>query len=710
MYARRGQMPLAWFLAACAFGAPVRAAGGGAAAVIQVRDAQTGRGVASAMVASPTGAVCMTDSAGCAVIDTPGGIVPVTITRTGYATRDTVLAADTTVVILMPVPIPFAPVEVEESREVPAVGEGAAVIRAVRPADATLGTTLARLPGVMVDETGGVLAVSIRGASPSGTEAWLDGMPLSQARFGGADLGGILPGVLEQVTVYQGWIPATLGAGALGGGIALETASRLPHAGVVAHAGYGTLGRREAGVGAGGSWSRGWIWADAEAVIQDNEFAYLDDNATPLTPADDSVRVRGNNRVTAFNLVLKATEQAHGGRWSATSFTSVRHEGVPGPGANPVRDARHESWAQRLVVKRAGPLAATWDLAGTGFVQWWESTVADPSAELSHLAGSTLNRGGSVGASVLAERHRGTFRPDARVEVRHEEFHGKSTADTWQHQARVTAGVGVGCGAFLPGRVRLRGEGTLTAHHDRDADDASTHRLATGRLAGEWGLADRAVLLLSLSLQGRAPSLLERFGNAGSVRGNAALDPERSRQVEAVLVVGDGRIRVAAYHRTVENLIHFWLRSPKVVIPENIGEAGLNGVELSGAIPLNDALVVRADGTWQQSEDRSSVPYYRGNTLPGSPAWSGGVAVHHILSRRVSSELEARGCSSMFVDRANRRRVDGRLRFGASTRVDLARALLLEASGENLFDQKGLDRWGYPEPGRRLRCRVTYLF
>jgi hypothetical protein len=681
--------------------------------LVRVVEMDTGAAIVSALVQRSDSTVAVTDSRGEAWIPVSFS-TSLRVMRTGYVPAEAMVgASDTLRIELARAPFPMPAVEIRDSREHGGVWKHAAVVCSTTAGHEDLAATLEAVPGVDVDGSAGGMAVSIRGAGPSGTAAWLDGMPLGQSLFGGADLGGILPGVLEGLSVYQGWAPMSLGGVAMGGGVSLETTRRLPVEGARVRAGCGSLGRWDAGAGYGAVLKSGWIYAGLEGLMQDNDFSYLDDNATQFNTMDDTTRNRANNRIELLNVLVKSV--LGGGErdpWTLTSLTMWRREGVPGPATLPALKAAHESAAQRLIARRAQDLGQRWVVMTAGFAEWTTSCVKDPDAELSHLAATTESSGRSIGGSVACEGRGMRLRPDARAEVRTERFstEGPGVVLPKGWHSRTTASPSLGLTWDAAASLRCRVEGTAGRYWDGGEGAQVHHELTTGRAALEYRLSARTLLMFSLSLQGRAPTLAELFGNAGSVRGNLQLTPERGTQIEAVVVLWDGVCRLAGYRRMMKDQIHFWLRSPRVVVPENIGESTMSGVEVLASVSISPRVTLDVHGAYQKSEDLSDAPYYRHNQLPGWPEWQGGldVRVHAAEWCRVGGGI--RGRDDVFIDRANRRISKGTALAGAWAEADALRSLLFGISGENLFDQKGVDRWGYPEPGLRLRCRVSCRF
>ncbi len=709
---RARRLEAGWMILACSFGmaSPNLAVGldvaGSAGSVVHVRERHTGRPVVEAIVRVEGRAVASTDSSGKVILPLDGPC-HLSLTRTGYAPLDTLLApADTLVLVLTPAPIPLPGVEVEAGRH--SQSEDASAAAVPRFADEGLPDVLRRIPGVDVIGAAGGVTVGVRGSSPLATSVWLDGVPLDESRFGGANLGGILPGVLEQIEAYEGWVPLELGVAGMGG-IALRTP--LPSAQeALVHVGVGSLGRREAGAGFETCVGRGWLLGKVEALAQDNSFAYLDDNATPLNAGDDTLRTRRNNDTRILTVLGTWTRQLRSSRWTVTSLTTLRHEGVPGPGANPVCEARHESRAQRVIVRHERLLPSRWHAWAMGFADRTASTVRDPRAELTHMGGTIDNEGWGGGARAWLARSVGGVRPLVVVDTRLEEFRTETPpGGTRTRHERRTLSPGAGLTLHPSSLFQARAEGRVAWQWDSTDGQGVRRDMATGRFACEASFR-RLAVLLSLAAQGRSPTLVELFGTSGSVKGNTRLKPERGTQQEAVVSFAEGALRASLYRKDVHNLITYWLRSPKVVMPENVGEARMVGLEITVTLRVRERLTAEVFGAFQETEDRSPVPYYHGKALPGWPSRRAGMAARLLLWRGGEVGVDVEGRSKIPIDRANRRWSQGRTTWGAWGELVLLRGLLLSVGGENLSDKKGLDRWGYPEPGRRLRCRVSARF
>ncbi|MEQ1833891.1 MAG: TonB-dependent receptor plug domain-containing protein, partial [Candidatus Eisenbacteria bacterium] len=206
----------------------------------------------------------------------------------------------------------------------------------------SLADVLGEAAGARVTQYGGLGAfstMSLRGAPPGHVTVLLDGVPLTSAANGVIDLAGVPATAIDAVELYRGAAPVGFASPTPGGLVNLVT---LPSAGLrqlrVAAGSFGT-GEALGSLGAQrGAWS---VMSTGGWQGSDGDFEYLDDNGTPLEPADDHVARRGNTRFDAASGLLHARyAPSEAVVLSARAEYFRRGQGVPGPGSVPVHGAR----------------------------------------------------------------------------------------------------------------------------------------------------------------------------------------------------------------------------------------------------------------------------------------------------------------------------------------------------------------------------------
>jgi len=215
-------------------------------------------------------------------------------------------------------------------------------------------------------------------------------------------------------------------------------------------------------------------------------------------------------------------------------------------------------------------------------------------------------------------------------------------------------------------------------------------------IKGNWMLAHRA------------PDFLELFGNEGSIRGNPALQPERSENWDAGggwTLPADrrahGSIEWAHYEQHARELIAYMGNAASSVRAVNISRARIRGEELSGRLELPRGVSFSGWWTWQSTLNQGRVVAERGRRLPLRPERHAfGQLGWHGRLFELSADLEY--LSEDFLDGANRKRVGSRTFTGVSAGIRALPGARLLLEAKNLGDVRAADVAGFPLPGRSL--------
>jgi iron complex outermembrane receptor protein len=208
----------------------------------------------------------------------------------------------------------------------------------------------------------------------------------------------------------------------------------------------------------------------------------------------------------------------------------------------------------------------------------------------------------------------------------------------------------------------------------------------------------------------RTPTLGERFGVDGAVRGNADLSPEHGLGGDLVVRGSFGadrlvRVEVVTFTRWTSDLIDYTKTSPGTVKPINIGSARFLGLEGTVDVRVRADMSLGAVTTLLDAEDTTD-----GNTLANRTLPFRARHVESVFARFFPSFGELR--SLRFEWRTNvegGRTLDpaGLARIPAQSWSDATlrgRHGILEAAMRwaNVFDQTRIDLVGYPMPGRTV--------
>lgn len=515
----------------------------------------------------------------------------------------------------------------------------------------TTADLLSQSAGIQVQRFGGLGAfstISIRGSAANQVPIYIDGVPLSPAQDQTVNLSDLPLDSLERIEAYRGTVPVGFGGGGIGGVVNLVT--RAP----------ATEPRTELSAAAGSFATRKVVATHTRRVGDDHgllahvsylgsegDFEYFDDNGTPQNPSDDQTTTRRNNAFDSVDALLKTSHDLDGG-FEADVLQEVffRDQGVPGPGVAQFDDPAllHLRSLTYLRLRGTGLLDDRVDGDAKLFAVYNLQEFSDPAGDFGARV-DTHNQSVSAGGNTSGTwRHTSWHAPAWFAELAWEQFFPyNETSDPKdgpdQERLRLS--------------LSLQDEITLfddlltlvpSLRYDHLRDDFSGVDLAnlpdsppeTTRRdlwSPAFGVAVRPTPWLTLrgnigELQ-RPPSFSELFGNAGSVAGNAKLEPETAVNRDVGLVVewpapdrppwlDVARLEYAYFHNDVRDLIAFELVRPGKFRAFNVGRVRVAGHELSLAAEVFEHLGVDANYTHQDSENRT-VDSPEGNQLPLRP-------------------------------------------------------------------------------------------
>ncbi len=560
-------------------------------------------------------------------------------------------------------------------------------------ATASVADAIATSAGAQTRSLGGLGAfasVSVRGAAPGHTAVLVDGVPLARLAEVTTDLGRYAMGAFGEVELYRGAVPIELGGAGAGGAVNLVTRLGRGERGerLRASIGAGSFGARHARLRYGDD--HGGVLSSAMLGYQgaSGDYTYFTDGGTPLNAGDDGYLVRRNNHFDQLELAARAgsPDRARAGGVRL----AWKRQGLPGSIEQPSQGAAM-STLDAVADARGGGRVGAAEARHLGYALVERQVLRDPAGELGLGAQDrgyvTLSGGASTVWSVpLGGGHRGT----AGLELRGDRFRD---ADRGGARAALVGTRAAGA-ASLAGELALGGAIVVSPAARLDLVRTAPTPMTEGPDAFEgvpprWdGIASprltaRARLAEDLAVKGsagryvRLPTLLELFGDRGTIHGSPDLEPERGTSADAGLVWAPARprgsaageldrilVEAAAFATRARDTIALISTAGFAARAENIGGTQTYGAELVLAARLRRTLSVTASYTRLVTEQRAVDPNLRGKALPRTPG--------HLAYAR--AELARRGAalwadaaiqSTAYLDQANFRRVPARARVGA---------------------------------------------
>lgn len=603
----------------------------------------------------------------------------------------------------------------------------------------SVGSLLDEAPGVHVRRMGDGFApqsITLRGAPGAHVTVALDGVPLNDAASDGVDLSLVPPSLLERADVYRGGAPMRLGVSGLGG--ALELITRRPRAGlsVTAAAGYGSFGARRAMATVGVGGARGSALAAVGYRGTDGDFPYHDDRGYPRLPGVTATR--GNNAADAVDALARACLGADLARAPcALAVLGWRDREVPGPGSQPAEGPRLSQ--HRALLRLSAPFGAA-----RRRVELWAALIARRdvfanvgpaplfnAAPFISRADSAALEVGATGALAL-----GPVALEPVVRARRESFGGSVQVIGDLDTTRWSALAGLD-GELRLGPVRLAPAAGVELLRDEGGAGADARALVTARLGASWTPARWFELRANVGHFERAPTLPERYGDRGFIRGNPALRPERALNADAGVVLrGEAgglraRAEVAAYLRDVRDLIALVQVNRMRFQPFNVAAATVRGVEAQLRASWRDRVELTASYALTDARAADDVPSIGGRAVPGVPAHDFYAAAtgrwRHRRVGAVTLRADVSYVSAAWMEEKNLDDlvIPARTLVGASLAWAPAFAprFTVTASAANLLDVRTVTRpfldgsagvapvvdfLGYPLPGRSLFASVSF--
>lgn len=580
------------------------------------------------------------------------------------------------------------------------------------PATTSVADAVGQTVGAQTRSLGGLGAyesVSVRGAAPGHTAVLIDGVPLSRIAAVTTDLGRFALDGFGQIELYRGAVPVELGGAGVGGALDLVTRLGPGEHGerVTASAGVGSFGARHLRLHYGDDhrWGKSSTTIGYQGATGD--YTYFDNGGTPLNPSDDTYRTRRNN---AFDQLDAASRV--GGR-SATGGARIawKHQGLPGSVAQPavaaslatldaIADGHGDAHVGRAVARELG------------YVLVERQRLADPMGELGYGAQDreylTVSGGATSTWTMPIDRHRLAvgveLRGDRFRDVDASHTRGTLTGDREGGAGLVAVDLAVDPGAAIVVTPAVRfdvvrtaptpvteGPGALMpvpARHDaipspRLSMRAAIERDVSIKASGGWYV--------------RLPTLIELFGDRGTIIGSPELRPERGPSGELGVVwapahgLGDfDRILVEAdgFATHAHDAIALVSSAGFVARALNVSDTETWGGELVASARLARIVSLTASYTRLVTTQISQEISYANKALPRAPGHALYARADAVRSGLGSIWLDAAYQSDSYLDQANLLIVPGRVLIGAGARAELGGRVGLAVSVANLADTR----------------------
>lgn len=456
----------------------------------------------------------------------------------------------------------------------------------IRPEDPTRFDAQAQLSkesSLALPETGRITAQGfavprVRGQDTRLTEVYVDDM-LLQDPYSGLPLVDELDlRAFGEIAVYQGAAPVTLPT--LNGiGIVQYRVrpSAKPSSGLTVGKPYGVS-----------AWSLAKgddLRVYARRHVTDGRYDYYSDNGTPYNTTDDRHETRTNNHRSSTQFMLFDRSQI--GADSEVKVLLLSQESRTGL---PTLNANLPSLAEQRATTRVASLAGQRSLGEhvislklSGHAD--DRKTTDPSHATLSTAEETGFRASAAGRGVSWDAAPGgTF---TRLSFDQEDGTARVTSDdeTPVEVSRSTDKVAWGSTLEVGGGLKVEAKAVALELRDRLGSARRTTRTQGASLATEFRAAGYSVYLQG-GANRRAPSLLEEFGDGGTVLDSSGVHPERARHAElGATAAGFG---LAVFEDDTHERITLVPALANTLRATNIGHTRVRGVEVHGEHDFGD--------------------------------------------------------------------------------------------------------------------------
>lgn len=626
---------------------------------------------------------------------------------------------------------------------------------------ATVGAQTRSLGGL-----GGYESVSIRGTSPGHTSVTIDGVPLARIAAVTTDVGRFALASFGEAVLYRGSVPLELGGAGVGGALDLVTRLGRGERGerVDASIGAGSFGARHLHIHYGDAHANGALQSSTTIHYQGatGDYTYYVDNGTPLNLGDDRYAKRTNS---AFDQVDLSTRLGMANRGAAGIRAAYKNQGLPGSAANTTRATSLSTLD--VVMDGRGEIELGGGTAKQlGYLLVERQRLHDPRGELGLGIQVRDYMTFSGGASSTWSARWGRHRFASGVDLRADWFSDSDVqgARTALHGNRVGAAalaafdlaVDPTATVVITPAVRLDVLRTaptpmLEGASERTAIPPRVELVPSPRVSVLARVQDDLSIKTSAGWYLRIPTLIELFGNRGTIVGSPTLRPERGPNAEAgfvyapahaievpmgdlpKLVIDRMVVEAAGFATYTQDTIAFVPYGGFVARAMNVANAVSYGAEVVGSVRFARAISITANYTRLMTAQRVSDPAYANKPLPRQPGhalYARADITSSALGRRTELWFDAHWHSDTFLDQASLQRVPARILMGTGARVELGANVGLSLAVANLADQRIeylplvpaprpdltrapmplSDVSGYPLPGRSFDISLDWSF
>lgn len=572
----------------------------------------------------------------------------------------------------------------------------------------------------------GYTVASIRGSTAAQVAVYLDGSLVNLGSDAAVDLSSLPLESIESIEVYRGYIPSRFAFSGLGAVINIVTRKAGNREGSLL-VGAGDFGEYRFGMTYGTRVGEGRLSLSAEARGSDGNFPYINDDTGFNDPSTNYDTTRGNNGFDEKDLILRWESSG----WKSKLSWSDRARDLPYPASGndrPGQEPSGTSLDNELYSFKISREISAGDLMGNIYAEYREQRKEffDPNDVQGGL-GEKYNRY-DTDLSILGIQ--------ASVPFGEDHFFEMLLEKNWEDldiKGDVTGIYLNDKGSYsydrttftLQDSIFMGSDDSIAIYPQLRWNEVEGDSETSLSLALNWFMKDNLEMKASLGRYYRAPNIYEKYGDGAFIAPNTSLEWEEGTQWDMGFLY-KGKVReypfsleASYFSLDSENLIEFVMLSARRGKYENISDAHVHGVEISGELDMGK-LEFYGAYTWMDSENRSSGRYTYGRQLPNRPENSVFARLSYLFSESLRVYGEVNYTDGNYLDEANTVYYDDLALYNVGLRYELSNGAILTAGVDDIFDEgsgwrqistTGIERlvW-YPLQGRTWHVSLLWNF
>lgn len=601
-----------------------------------------------------------------------------------------------------------------------------------------LGELISKEVGVQVRQTGGLgsySTVSLRGSSSDQVMVYLDGILLNDASGGGVDLSTISLSDVESIEIYRGMTPAVFGKSSVGGVVNIRTRRAQQGIQSTVTAGYGSF---ETWNTSGFLSQKPGKWdylISANYQKSKNNFTFLNDNHTPLNPADDREEERHNAQFDETDVLAKA-----GYDFSADTRIDLmdqwfsKDQGLPSWNNSELSNTSFATDRNIASVKFTSNDLGAYHLNTSTFLDYMRKVETYKDLDGQVGLGRQHNRYTTdrYGGHTIVDWHTSRNTLSLMLDAQRETYAPEDLLNPDNHineSSRDSLSIGLQDSYFLFQEKLIA---TPLVRYTRIHDDRKSgvnsfgtpeegSTVTENNWSPQLGVKYRPFEWLTLKTNVgqyvREPSFYELFGDRGYLVGNSDLESEKGTNFdvgfEAQWTGANPWLQKATlgsvfFYNSVDDLITWVYDARGVGRSVNISSSLIQGVETTLSLEFLKHFRLIGNITFQNPVQQNEIQAFDGKILPGRAQELSLIRLEAFHgSAKVYAEYITE--AGLFYDTANLLEAPNKeqVNLGLSFVI---RSLTITIEAKNVTDDRYQDFNGYPMPGRSGYISAQYKF